>query len=433
MTVTAPERLSFSVIVASRNRPEWLRRCIRALTQLDHPMFEIVVVADAQSVALSGHARIRFIEFNEANLSAARNLGIRHSGGDICAFIDDDAVPEPMWLWHLEDAFRKTGASAVVGYVRGRNGISFQSRFSSIDVEGETHEEDAPECQPTLPKVEEGRATKLVGTNFAVRRDVLGKVYGFDECFRYFLEDSDLSMRLAQAGEGIAVAPLAEVHHGFAASPRRSRQRAPRDLFDIGRSTAIFLRKHLGTADALLWDRLERREHMRLSRHLVLGTVEPRDVSRRLNELRAGWEDGLDCSLQTHAWRPTTAKFERFPSEAPGHEVFSSYLLSKRRKLTSQANRIASKGGRVSVFSFSLTPFRHHVRYVGEGVWLQTGGLYGRSVRSQGAFKWCRFAERLNAEMARVAKPRGISETTSGKWWDQTRSTAQDCESEDAR
>ncbi len=421
MTGIAPEHVSFSVIVASRHRPDLLRQCIRALKQLDHPNFEIVVVTDRESLSVCDDPHVRCIGFDDANLSAARNLGVRHAGGEICAFVDDDAVPEPMWLRYLEDAFAKTEAVAVVGYVRGRNGISYQSRLSSIDSEAETHQEDPPDCEPSVPQLGAGRAVKLVGTNFAIRRDALSNLGGFDESYRFFLEDSDLSMRLEAVGARVAVAPLAQVHHGFASSSRRSALRAPLDLSDIGRSTAIFLRKHTGEPTAELWERLMLRERRRLIRHLTLGTIEPRELDKRLKELKNGWSEGMNCRLGKPTLELDDAEFRRVPPYPSGHVILASCLLSKRRSLLQQANRIASNGDRVSVFSFSLTLFRHHVRYVGDGVWLQTGGIYGRSIRQGCIAKWCRFAERVKVEAARVAKPRGISETTSGKWWGQTR------------
>ena len=88
----------------------------------------------------------------------------------------------------------------------------------------------------------------------------------------------------------------------------------------------------------------------------------------------------------------------------------SAPLLLRRRGLLAEAETAVRAGERVSVFSFSLTPVRHHVRYTDRGVWLQTGGLYGQSDR-QGAFvKWCRFARRLGQEIRRVANARGIGE-----------------------
>lgn len=433
MTGLGTGQISFSVIVASHGRPDWLRRCVTSLKQLDHPEFEIVVVADEAGLGVLDEPGIRCIPFEKANLSAARNCGVRNAGGDVCAFIDDDAVAEPMWLARFEHAFRETGADAAAGYVRGRNGISFQSRLSSVDAEGETHPEADGGDDPFLPDLAPGRALKLVGTNFAVRRTALREIGGFDEDFRYYLDDSDLSLRLMQKGARLASAPRAEVHHGFAPSRRRTVRRAPLDLFDIGRSTAIYLRKHLGAADPRFWERLEANQRARVLRHMIAGTCEPRDVGRRIGELRDGWKDGTEHGLTPPRPFAATGTFERFPARPPGHAVFASFLLSRRRALLREAEKALKTDGRASVFSFSLTPVRHRVRYVDGGIWLQKGGLYGRSDRHGQRFRWCRFAERLRQEIARVAKSRGIGEGEPVKRWDQTRFDAHGCESEDTR
>jgi len=72
---------------------------------------------------------------------------------------------------------------------------------------------------------------------------------GFDPAFRYFLDETDVNMRLAKAGHATAIVPLAEVHHGFAASRFRRDDRVPRDLSQIGASWTVFQRKHIAEAD----------------------------------------------------------------------------------------------------------------------------------------------------------------------------------------
>ena len=99
----APD-LSVSVIVVSRGRPKALLRCLTGLGQVLYPAFEIIVVADpAGMTALQPDwaGRIKAVGFDQPNISAARNLGVAQAAGDIVAFIDDDAVPEPGWLIHL--------------------------------------------------------------------------------------------------------------------------------------------------------------------------------------------------------------------------------------------------------------------------------------------------------------------------------------------
>lgn len=396
----------FSVIVVSHRRPHWLNRCLTALRQLDHAAFEIVIVADGDSLTSLKGKDFKTCRFDEPNISKARNEGIAASAGDICAFVDDDAVPEPMWLHHIEDAFLKTGADAVVGYVRGRNGISFQSRLAYVDAEGETHIGQGHDTVPFVPKLPAGQALKLVGTNAAFRKDALLQLKGFDPAYAFYLDDADISLRLANAQMTAAVSPLAEVHHAFAPSVRRTALRAPTFLGDIGRSAAVFLRRHHGISEEELFARLHLREKARLVRHMVQGTCEPRDVRTLLDGLRDGWADGLVMELPKLEALPEVD--DSFLRVAPriGHRILCARLFLRRKRLA-EAAKLAESGQRVSVFSFSLTPVRHLVRYQ-SGCWVQTGGQFGRTRRKDRVFRWCRFANRRKLEITRIAKQRGI-------------------------
>jgi GT2 family glycosyltransferase len=77
------------------------------------------------------------------------------------------------------------------------------------------------------------------------RRSVLVDFEGFDPAYHFYLDETDLNMRLVATNHLTAIAPLARVHHGFAQSIRRYGDRVPRDLFDIGASWAVFQRKFI--------------------------------------------------------------------------------------------------------------------------------------------------------------------------------------------
>ncbi|WP_372887787.1 glycosyltransferase family 2 protein, partial [Shimia sp.] len=120
-----------SVVIVSRGRPQALARCLTGLSQQTHPSFETIVVADPSGCAAVNDGAfsglVKLVAFDEANISAARNLGIARAAGELVAFIDDDAVPEPTWLAHLVAPFDSDPeVMAAGGFVRGRNGISFQ-------------------------------------------------------------------------------------------------------------------------------------------------------------------------------------------------------------------------------------------------------------------------------------------------------------------
>ena len=235
--------LPVSVVIVSRGRPDALRRCLMGVAQLQYDPFEVVVVADpAGCDAVRGTEmaeRIKLVAFDEANISAARNAGIAQAAGEVVAFIDDDAVPEPTWLRLLTaPAAMRPDVAAMGGTVRGRNGISFQWRAQGIDAQGEGHPLELKGDAAVVLHPPEGRAIKTEGTNMAFRRAALVALGGFDPAYRYFLDETDLNVRLARAGHATALVPDAQVHHGFAANALRTSARVPTDLFEIGASWA---------------------------------------------------------------------------------------------------------------------------------------------------------------------------------------------------
>ena len=130
-----------SVIVVSRHRAAALGRCLMALAQQDHPQIEVIVVADPEGLAAAKATglALKRVLFDEANISAARNLGLAAAAAPVVAFIDDDAVAEPTWISRLCAAFADPQVVAATGFVRGRNGISYQWKACEVDAFGFDH------------------------------------------------------------------------------------------------------------------------------------------------------------------------------------------------------------------------------------------------------------------------------------------------------
>lgn len=407
--------LTVSVIVVSRGRAEALKRCLTGISQLQYPSYEVVVVADpagihaAQSMDFAQH--LKLLPFDQANISAARNLGLTHAAGEIVAFIDDDAVPEPQWLHHLVAPAVRPEVAAMGGYVRGRNGISFQWRARSLDRLGEPQDLDLNPRQPTVLTPPKGKAIKTEGTNMAFRRETLIALGGFDPAFHYFLDETDLNMRLARAGHATAIVPLAEVHHGFAANMLRASNRVPTDLFDIGASWAVFQRKHVDQSErAVQWQRLRRAERQRLLRHMVTGLLEPGRVRHLMRRLDKGYAEGNDRALGQGrlAAHPATA-FTPFPSmpRPPVVLVSRPWRLQRDRQMATESVR---NGKIVTIFCLSLTSRFHKLTFEPEGFWLQRGGIYGKSERQMRWFSPFSRTTRVKKERIRVASQRGLRE-----------------------
>ena len=114
-----------SVIVATRDRPEYLARCLRAIMALHYPRYEVIVVDNAPTTtatadfiqqAYSDEPRIQYVREDHPGLSWARNCGVIAARGGILAFTDDDTVVDAFWLVGLVRGF---GVAEKVACVTG--------------------------------------------------------------------------------------------------------------------------------------------------------------------------------------------------------------------------------------------------------------------------------------------------------------------------
>ncbi len=402
-SVISGDVISVSVIIVSRHRAALLPRCLASLAQQDHPALELIVVADPQGIAAAeatGLAAKR-LAFDQANISAARNKGLSLAAGAVVAFIDDDAVAEPTWLSRLSAPFADPDVVAATGFVRGRNGISYQWRASEVDSHAQDH--PLPDIGATYSGTEE-RAVKTQGTNCAFRSTALRQVGGFDPAYRFFLDEADVNLRLAPLGK-TAVVPGAEVVHGYAASARRRTDRVPLSLHEIAASTAVFLRRHAGPAHLERgWLRLQGEQAARVAGLLAGKRIDAAAQATLMTSLAMGWAEGLARPLPTLLAMPdSAAPFQPLAGTGPRPGRIFAGRLWQRRRLMAKAAAFVVEGGVATVLCFSLTPRAHRVSFGADGVWLQEGGVFGRSQRAGPRLRFARFATRVAEEIARIA------------------------------
>lgn len=101
---------ALDVVIATRNRPEALERCLAALDRQTIEDFAVIVVDDGSDQPVADVVA-RFPELQATVVrhdrsrgpAAARNHGVEHVDARFVAFVDDDMVVEPDFLQrHLE-------------------------------------------------------------------------------------------------------------------------------------------------------------------------------------------------------------------------------------------------------------------------------------------------------------------------------------------
>lgn len=220
-----------SVVVCAYNAAETLHDTLRGVAALRYPDFETIVVDDGSTDATAQIAAgygCRLIRTPNRGLSAARNTGWQEATGEIVAYLDADAHPDPDWLTYLAMDF----AAAPHAGVGGPN-VPPSDAPLVADCVG-----NAP-GGPVHVLLSDREAEHIPGCNMAFRRDALQAVGGFDARFRVAGDDVDLCWRLQDRGWTLGFAPAAMVWH----HRRRTVRGYWKQQVGYGRAEAMLERK----------------------------------------------------------------------------------------------------------------------------------------------------------------------------------------------
>lgn len=237
--------LRASIIINTFNRRPFLERTLESLYYLRYPNFEVVCVngpsTDGTDKLLEKWSdKIKIATCPKTNLSLSRNIGIKHSSGDIVCFIDDDAIPDPGWLSAIIEAYTEPDIAAVGGYIRDNTGVSYQAKHLVCNRYADAI--DYHDIINTSSNTE--FYTALTGTNCSFRRELLVEIGGFDESYAYFLDETDVLIRLHDNGYKIVCINDAEIYHKYAPSDIRYENKIAKTLYYPIRSKVYFAYRH---------------------------------------------------------------------------------------------------------------------------------------------------------------------------------------------
>ena len=240
---------SATVVIATRYRPRLLDGCLSAVEhQSSSPSSVIVVDSSPGDEATRGvaasHGASYLVE-PRPGVARARNVGAAAARGEVVAYLDDDAVPEPDWLCALLEEFRDAQVAAVTGRILalGDNGAAGASDQAVIF------------GGPTRLVFDQGTADWFEranfggvgqGANLAIRRTAFESWSGFDERLgagtrMVGAEEHRALFQLIDRGYRVVYTPEATVRHPSPGSDAEARRLRLRQLQSTAAHVALLL------------------------------------------------------------------------------------------------------------------------------------------------------------------------------------------------
>ncbi len=231
-----PESLLVSIVIPVFNRLDMTRPCIEAIhRETAAGTFEIIVVDNASSDGTAeflateeAAGRVRCIR-NEQNLGFAKatNQGIRAARGGLILLLNNDTVPQPVWLEAMLDEMHVHPQVGAVGScLLYPGGELIQHAGVVIGAGGGSIHPYHPWRLQRLDAVPEARESRdrqvVTAACVLTRRAVLDHVGLLDEGFINGFEDVDLCFRIGQAGYRLRYCATSRVIHHESMTPGRS-------------------------------------------------------------------------------------------------------------------------------------------------------------------------------------------------------------------
>jgi len=243
-----------SIIIPTYNREKEVLACLRSLSSIDYPNFEIIVVDNASedsTVEIVGNnfPSVRMVTLTEnRGAVGGRNAGIKHARGKYFCFVDSDNYFEKNFLAELVKLAESDEKIGFVGpkmrYYKEPKKIWFAgvkinfltSRTTFIGL----NEIDCGQYDTI-------RETAQIPNVFLVKREVVDEIGIMDETYVMSYGESDWPVRARLAGYKIMFCPSAVVYHDIGVTGGTSdnimlRGSAFRTYY-FARNRAIFMKK----------------------------------------------------------------------------------------------------------------------------------------------------------------------------------------------
>ena len=191
--------MTISVIVCAHNEARYLPACLHSVLAQSRIPDELLVInnasTDETSLVASQIPHVRVVDEPRKGLVVARETGRRHASGDLLIYLDADCRAPLTWLERIERRFDRDAALIA---------LSGPYRYYDWDWTGRAliraYDFTLAPATQLLVKHLLRVGTIFDGGNFAVRKEALERIGGFDTSIEFHGEDTNLGRRLFAVG-----------------------------------------------------------------------------------------------------------------------------------------------------------------------------------------------------------------------------------------
>ena len=234
--------IKVTAIVVTYNSCENIRDCLKALSR-EICLFngEIIVFDnfsedDTADIVKREYPHVRFIAFEKnIGFGAANNVAAKEAVGDYILMANPDMILDVGALRIMIESFEKLpDCGAIVARLKYPDGTfqptcrNFPNSTNIFFSRGSVLNPDRWGGRHNYTIGDFGDITEVPAASAAcmlIKREFFLKIGGFDTRFFLFMEDTDLSLRINQAGGKIYFVPKAEAVHFWGKGSKISRVR----------------------------------------------------------------------------------------------------------------------------------------------------------------------------------------------------------------
>src|SRR5213080_2822565 len=199
--------MTVSVMIATRNRAEELRKTCRVLGQLNPTPLEVLITADSctdETVKVAScdvpGVRLFINEMGKGSV-ASRDQMMREAQGDLVLALDDDSYPEQL------DCM-----SRIIPF--------FEQRPNLAVLHFPQRSDEYPETLANTDFGAEHLTRSFANSGAVLRRSTYLQLPGFEPRFFHMHEEPDYALQCVAAGYDVLFSPILTIRHHYSGEAR---------------------------------------------------------------------------------------------------------------------------------------------------------------------------------------------------------------------